>query len=451
MKKFFFLAVFAVVLCVMFGCSSSKSETENASREDLNNQLYTAVMHDDLEAAKVALEAGANVSCRDIYGRTPVFIAESLEMLSLLKEYGADVNSQEPSGYTPLLLSCLLKSDGYAERVKVLLEAGANPNARNLHGRSAMHYRHDANVVKLLIDYGGDVNAQDENGITPLRNAICRREFDLIQLLLDAGADPDLRDKTGKSSREYALEHKCCEFVQGSMIKIEDPTRGATQKMLQAIPDENIEAMKTALEEGVDPNWIEFEVTLLYMSVHYSPKVTKVLLDASADPNAINGVGDSDTPLRRAVELGKVETAKLLLDAGADPNAIGYGDTPLRLAVKLGKVEIAKLLLEAGADPNICPAGYGTPVFYADEPELIHLLKQYGGDMNFTVDTIGNGITPLIWQAKWALDTPKDIKVLSALLEAGADPDARDAEGKSARDYANKRGIKEIKKLFRQH
>lgn len=403
--------MFAVVLCVIFGCSAKTSS--RVESDDLNSQLFAAVLHDDLKAAKAALVAGANANYNNC-----IFDADSPEMLSLMIKYGADVNSRDVMGYTLLQYDCLVRSDRYiAEIVKVLLEAGANPNARGWRGRSAMHDCHDANAVKLLIDYGGDVNAQDENGITPLREAICQREFDLIQLLLDAGADPDLRDKTGKSSREYALEHKCCEFVQGSMIKIENPTRRATQKMLQAIPEENIKAMKKALDKGVDPNWIEFRESLLYMSVR-SPKVTKVLLDAGADPN----IGNDD------------------------------GETPLHLAVLLGKVETAKLLLEAGADPNICPAGHGTPVFYAHKPELIHLLKQYGGDMNFTVDTMGDwygpkGITPLMWKVRRS----PNIKVLSALLEAGADPDARDAEGKSARDYANRRGSEELKKLFRQH
>ena len=59
-----------------------------------------------------------------------------------------------------------------------------------------MYYNHD--LLKLVLSHQPNVNAADENGQTPLLDAVFRaQDLDMVDMLLDAGADPDAVDEKG--------------------------------------------------------------------------------------------------------------------------------------------------------------------------------------------------------------------------------------------------------------
>lgn len=106
--------------------------------------------------------------------------------------------------------------NGYIEIVRMLLEAGADPNAHEVNwiGGTPLHWaseRH-ADIVRLLVSSGADVNAKverpgsDHLGGTPLH--WCARQKDdagdVATLLLELGTNPDSRDAFGKTARDYA-------------------------------------------------------------------------------------------------------------------------------------------------------------------------------------------------------------------------------------------------------
>ena len=99
--------------------------------------------------------------------------------------------------------------------------------------------------------------------------------------------------------------------------------------------------------------------------------------------------------LYRAVTEGDVATAARLLDAGADPDAPAYGRTPLIRAIEKRQLGAAVLLLKRGADPSIG----------------IHPAWR-------------RGVTPLQFAVTQGPGT-----LVRALLDAGADPEARDWDG----------------------
>jgi uncharacterized protein len=101
--------------------------------------------------------------------------------------------------------------------------------------------------------------------------------------------------------------------------------------------------------------------------------------------------------LYRAVTLGDVAAAGRLLDGGADPDAPAYGRTPLIRAIEAGQPGAAALLLGRGADPSV------------------GLHPAYG-----------QGVTPLNFAVVQGPGAP-----VRALIEAGADPEARDAKGRT--------------------
>jgi cytohesin len=115
-----------------------------------------------------------------------------LECVRVLLGAGADANrGREASGETPLHHALVARSSDRSPLVKLLLEHGADPNARTKPGISSFNY-------------GGDLRTRGE---TPLHRAAAYSSAETIKLLLAAGADPAIRDINGDSPATWALWH----------------------------------------------------------------------------------------------------------------------------------------------------------------------------------------------------------------------------------------------------
>jgi len=101
------------------------------------------------------------------------------------------LNDLEPeTGMTPLMI-CLERYNGIASS---LIENGARHDLCDLSGKTALHYatlHHQESELKLLIDQGATLNAQDNKGLTPLLFAISNGELDCAIILIQAGAKID--------------------------------------------------------------------------------------------------------------------------------------------------------------------------------------------------------------------------------------------------------------------
>jgi ankyrin repeat protein len=94
------------------------------------------------------------------------------------------------------------------EMVRLLLAAGADPNAPDSDGRPPLIValeRAQEKDVEALLAHGADPNRPDPSTtITPLMIAAQYKEIDSLKALLAAGADPSARDRSGNNAASYA-------------------------------------------------------------------------------------------------------------------------------------------------------------------------------------------------------------------------------------------------------
>jgi hypothetical protein len=118
-------------------------------------------------------------------------------------------NSRSADGW-PLLHLAAAFADRHT--VMMLLDAGADVRQvsetpmRNQALHALLALSKDAEVTRLLIDRGADVNAAQTAGYRPLHQAAVAGREDLVRLLLDAGADRTARCDRDKTPAEYARE-----------------------------------------------------------------------------------------------------------------------------------------------------------------------------------------------------------------------------------------------------
>ena len=230
----------------------------------------------------------------------------------------------------------LADSDLAHSDVRELLTQGTNPNVPGFMNLTAVHAAAAACAkqnLAVLLKHGGDVTVRDTDGNTPLHHAVGG-------IAVDLACAPSTR----------------------LLVQHDAPLNQANQ-------DGN-----TAL--------------------HLAAKRTRedslaVLLDAGANPRAVNG--DGLTPLQLFVKAGvdQGRIVALLVDAGADPNRkTPEGYTPLHLTLKAvgshGKTAVVEALLAGNADPCIrdpeeyIPSQYGK-VHEKENVVLREALDRAGG------------------------------------------------------------------------
>ncbi len=223
--------------------------------------LVYAARVGSIEAARVLLDAGADVNQITRYGWSPLLAAtqnRSYLLGKFLIERGADVNLANKGGWTPLYLATdnrNLEGGDYPtppadmdqlEYIKLLLEKGADPNARMIEstetrtvftnqwldeeGATAFlraSQSGDVELMRLLLERGADPHIYTELGVTPLAVAAgigwvegvtsewsTEQTVEAVKMLLGLGIDPNTQADTGRVALHGAAHKGATEVVR---------------------------------------------------------------------------------------------------------------------------------------------------------------------------------------------------------------------------------------------
>ena len=344
-----------------------------------------------------------------------------------------------------------------ADVVRVLLERGADANAKQADGATALHWaahRNDLAIARMLLDDGARVNQANDFGATPLWLAAVNGSAPMANLLLHHGADPNLALHFGETplmtaSRSGAVDVVRDLLARDATVDAKEAQHGQTA-LMWAAAEGHIDVMRALLDARASPAAASKSglTPLVFTASRGSIDAARLLLDRGADINATalastdaqTGRGSLNeggaTALLRAVVRGHVDLALFLLDRGADPNLSGTGYAPLHWAA--GKWE-ASINTEYTFEDDEWASMYGIRS-QADKTRLIEALVAHGADINTPAvhEPIRPGATLLVLlppQVRMGV-TPFYIAAMSAdaptmrlLLSLGADPSIPSANG----------------------
>jgi uncharacterized protein len=406
-------------------------------------------------------------------------------MLDRLIKAGADAKQLGPNGETMVMLAA---RNGNPQAITVLLEAGADVNAReSIRGTTALMWaveQKHPEAVKILLAAGADPKAKSGGAGLP-RNYMAPRLNQRAVLLAQ-----DRRRRAAAAGITYEEQ---LTLDQKSGIEV-----GGQRGLGQALgPDGNPLPATPGRQGGagtLPAQPPQQTPTTEQAAQPAAPAAAATGQPATAQPdNGGTGRGraggqagstaaqqppaDNDddnevvvaglvgsgggglTPLVFAAREGDLESAQLLLDAGAPINeTTEYGWTPLLTAVNNRNYTLAAFLLDQGADPNLANKGGWTPLYLAtdnrnieggdypvpkgdmDHLEIIQKLLEKGANPNGKIRE--NTLTRTIFTMQWFFEdgaTPfiraaqsSDTALMQLLLKYKADPQATTANGDNA-------------------
>lgn len=241
-------------------------------RTGYTSLIYACILSNESnndELIKLLLDYGANINLQNFYNETALMHAckysksSSEKTVKLLLDYGADVNLKDKNNLTALMYACKLSNSYNKEIVKILLDHGSDLNLKDYKGNTALMHlfvnfeKHRSEIlnimldnkygldlqgiegfstllclyknniidtvpIKILLDYGININMQDSDGMTILMHALRLSNWnninstERIKILLDYKINVNLQDNNGWNALMYACEYLCgnCEIIK---------------------------------------------------------------------------------------------------------------------------------------------------------------------------------------------------------------------------------------------
>ena len=371
----------------------------------------------------------------------------------VLLDHGADIEARDGNSNTPLMYS----SD-YGV-LKLLLMRGANVNAKSSSGWTALHFcaYHDWSIraLLLLVSAGADIGAVNDLRDTPQMvasytvHAGMAMKLAMLALFGKGGVRKMLLHFISEFSDEYADEDIVddIEMLVGAGADLEARDKEQWTPLFTAIFQKNISACRKLIELGANVNAEDTTrngLTPLSLALRSGGNllVTVLLIEQGAAFNEGNIQGlKIDEALLVASESGCPQAVSKLCGVGANvENQDKLGNTALHLAAKNGHTATLWNLIKAGAIVNARNA----------EGHTAHLLALINGQLEAAATLIEAGAdanssgtndcdTALLIASMHGLR-----HAVQALIKAGADIQASDQDGNTSLLLAIKNGFEKL-------
>lgn len=321
------------------------------------NKLFKAISNGDVLGVKQLVEGGVPLNSSDEFG-TSAFIKalqhsrypkdNFIQIAQILADAGADINAVNIYGATALHMSA---RHNKKEVVEFLLGLGADINILDQYKRNAIYEAvrcSNIDITKLLVTSGGDINNKDIYGDTILHTSVLYENHDIIKLLINLGIDVN----------------------SVNADKMNPIATIAGRNTISAV-----ETVKILFENKADINNIDiYGETALFKSINNTcPAVMLYLLSIGADINIVDNFNGNI--LYKAVKSGNLKAIKIILKTGVNVNAVNNnGWSPLHMAMRRGSIAIIQSLIKYGADLYLKDNGGNTPLYILKDS---HFSKYY--------------------------------------------------------------------------
>lgn len=411
--------------------------------------LHAAAKRGHTAVVKALLLKGAQVDATTKDGLTALHVAVQYckpQVVQMLLGFGAKVQLNGGKfKETPLHIAARVKE---GEKVaEMLLKSGADVNAEQENGETAMHVaaRHGSiQMLKALIEEGGDVTWHSKAGENPLHIAVRHCHFAIVEEILSY--------LTMEQSLDEAQRCVCQENQRG-----ETPLHLAAELSRQSVHEneEDVCIVRRLME--YDAKVTATTKELKETPLHYCARVgnTFVLQEllrgvaASCLQTAVNKHSKNGwSPLLLAAERGHLEVVRMLLQSHARVDVFDEdGKAALHLAAEKGHEDIADVLLSHKAFVNAKTKLGLTPLHHAAQNGYTRLVRLLVETHAASTDALSlSKQTPLHLAAMSG-----QLGVCSSLLKLRADITATDCHGQTPLHLAAENDHSEVVQLFLQH
>lgn len=396
-----------------------------------------------------------NANLENKQGKATLPPAESLQQTQLA------------TGALPLIDA--VKNDRTDDVVK-LIKSGADVNATDKDGNTALHFARNRAVVEMLLVRSHQLlNQANVIGNTPLMLAAKEDRKKVVDVLIEKGAIIDVKNENGNTALHNA---KSAEVIGKLLDKapqlIESLNAANTTPLFIAVLTDGQGAVKELIARGAK---VDLKDKFGNTPLHYAKSAQVIEMLAAQAPQLLDSIDKNDhTPLMRAVCKNDRNLVEALLRVGAQAGTKDKkGNTALHLAKS---APVIKMLLEEDEeDPELLMAKNErgeTPLLAAAANNCLEVFEELLANEETVIDEIdkfgntalhlaksapvvqkmlkvapglleqknGKGRTPLM-RAAWA----GNLEAVNELLKSGAKADEKNSEGDTALHLTDKASI----------